>query len=185
MSILHNLRSYSYRRALRKRLEQQKRHNQGKQPVNLATAKRIGIVFDATELPEREVAVSFAKRLKKDNKQVRMLGYFQTDVGEADFAFPYFTKKDIAWAGYPKGNEVEHFMEQSYDLLLVLQVRSNLLVEYLACLADANMKVGPITDNEQAYDLLLDIPADAPLPKFITQLENILAKTNVAQPAHV
>lgn len=181
MSVLQNLQSFFYRRALRNRLEQKTRATKRKRAVNIATAKQIGILFDATELSEREAVLAYAKKLKKDQKKVSLLGYFRTDVGEADFPFPYFSKKEISWSGYPKGTEMEHFLEKEFDLLFFLRSMTNPIAEYIVTSANAGMKIGPLSDRPDTYDLMIDTDSAASTKQFIGQVEFILQKTNVPQ----
>jgi hypothetical protein len=154
--------------------------------MSLDGAHVIGVFFDATELAVRETVLKYANKLKKEGKQVKMLGYFRNDVGEADFPFPFFTKKQVDWAYRPKGEEIDRFLSRHYDLFFCLQPNPSIIADYVAALVNASLRIGPVTGNIQDYDLMIDEKPDAPLEQFIRHAEGILKKTHVRpEPAAV
>lgn len=182
--MLEQIKNWLYRRALRKGI-QQTNYPVSDQGGNLDTAQRVALIFDATSVDERKAVTDFAKQLRDRGTTVRMLGFFTKDIGESTFTFPAFSIKDLSWYGLPtKSSEVKEFLEKEVDLLLVLQAKSTPLFDYLAALTPAVLKVGPVSDTPQTYDLMLDAPADAKHRYLIQQIQQVLKVTNAQlQPA--
>ncbi|HMQ62449.1 MAG TPA: hypothetical protein PKE06_17355 [Flavilitoribacter sp.] len=183
MGTINNLKMYFHRRSFNQLLKT--RPKRLRNMVNLDSAKMIGIIFQATELAERNTVTQFARQLREQGKHVKLLGYFDNLQNDDNFTFPYFNKKQIDWAYRPQGDTVRDFLDQDYDLVITLQTRTDIISEYLAGLARAGLKVGPCTDNSQCYDLMIDTPANTRLPQFIEQLERLLKKTNVKHAAAI
>ena len=108
-----------------------------------------------------------------------MMGYLPIADEQANFPFTFFTKKNVDWAGRPKGETVEMFMQQSFDLLLVIHPRANAVFEYIALITPAALKVGPVPMQDDAYDLMIDVARQTDSAAFIDQIEGILKVTNV------
>ena len=145
--------------------------------VTYESAQTIGILFDATELNHREVVVDFSKDLKKRDKKVKLLGYFDNKQQINNFPFKAFNKNDIDWLMRPKGEAVENFMNRSFDLLIGIYEGNNLPLEYIAALSKAHLRVGPYTDNTYCYDLMIDTDKRN-LKNYINQVEFYLNKMN-------
>lgn len=175
MSFLKDIKRGIQKRTLKKQLSKQKR-NMGE--MNLAKAKLIGLVFDATELAQRKIVLAYADQLRKKGKQVQLLGHFEQAPQEDSFTFKYYTKKDINWKGTPSSNEIKDFIEAPLDLLIHLNLSTNLHSESIAALSNASLKVGPVTENVHCYDLMIDPGKNQDLSDFINQVEQLLQKTN-------
>ncbi len=177
MSLLQNVREYFKKSTLKKEL--QKRGNFIKKKVNIQSAKSIGILFDATSLDRRQAILQYADRLKKQRKKVFLLGYF--DVKQSDGAshdFKFFDKKSINWMQAPKGDAVDFFLQQNFDIFVFLNPTTTTYSEYIAALTKANLKVGPISTEMEAYDLMLSVKNQTSIKDFIQHMEAILKKTN-------
>lgn len=177
MGFLKDLRLKFHFKALHKKLSaRQPSKNRGS--VTWKGAKSVGILFDANEPDHRKRVLKYADALRKKGKQVRLLGYLDQQQEEEEFPFRTYTPKDQDWRYCPKGKEVLEFMEQSFDLLFFLGLTSTIWGEYVAALSKAQLRVGPPTEHTYAYDLMIEVPEKAGLPGFISQMENLLGKTN-------
>lgn len=180
MRNLNDLRLYFHRRKLSKQLKSRPQAAI-RQPVNLDTAVTVGILFDATELKERNTVLKFAADLEKRSKKVRLLGYFDNKMEEESFTFPYYNQKNLDWTLTPQGEEIKKFLDQKFDLLFVIRPQVDVHMEYIAALAYANMKVGPCTEHTYCFDLMIDADPKQPLSHFISQVEQLLKQTNVKE----
>lgn len=177
MGLLENLRRYVRRRSLKRLLAKQGRPT--KKAVGLEDAQTVAILFNATEVDQRTTVLKFAQQLKNLGKRVKLLGYFEVDMTDANFSFDFFSNRNLDWALRPKGEAVEHFLSQSYDLFFNLRSQSDALSEYLACLVRAGLKIGPVPENKSCYDLMIDATPGTSLGQFIQQIESLLKITNV------
>lgn len=183
MGMIQQIKMYFHRKSFNQLLKA--RPKRLRSLVNLDSAKMIGVLFQATELSERTVVMQFAKQLRENGKHVKLLGYFDTPQHDTNFTFHYFNVKQVDWANRPKADSVNEFLEHDFDLLITAQTRTDLVSEYIAGLTNAALKVGPCTENNQCYDLMIDTPANTQLQHFIDQLERLLKKTNTKHAAAI
>lgn len=177
MSLLHKVRSHF--RALKIEKHLQKQPSFIKKRVNITSAKRIGILFDATRLDVRQAALQYADQLKRQHKKVKLLGFFDVKQSkEASHDFSFFDKSNLDWRYIPSGKEVDFFLQENFDIFVFLNPITANFAESIAALTKASLKVGPISSQLDCYDLMLDIKDKANIKDFIKQLQLVLQKTN-------
>lgn len=180
MRSLNDLRLLFHRRKLNQQLKSRPQAAI-RQRVNLDTAATVGILFDATELADRNTATRFAESLERQSKKVKLLGYFDNSMEEDSFSFPFYTQKDLDWTRCPQGEAVRSFLDQKFDILFVLRPEVEPHMEYIAALTYAYLKVGPCTERTYCFDLMIDADPKQPLSHFISQVEKLLKQTNVKE----
>lgn len=185
MGLIQDIQLLAHRRSLKQQLRH-KGKSKGRGAVNLNNASSIGILFDASELADREAVLQYAEQLRKRGKRVSLLGYFDDATDSNSFAFKFFTRKQMDWALRPNNEEARDFIAQEFDLLLNIDPISKIHTEYIAALSKAKLRVGPSTEHTYCYDLMIDTTARAGLRPFIEQMEALLGKTNIQhEPAKV
>ena len=176
-NIMQSLRRRFFLRSLKEGLKS-RLSPRGGNVINLGEARSIGILFDATNLQNRNLVLNYAEQLRDQRKQVKLLGFFDSKLKDQSFTFRHFNRKDIDWALRPRGTNVEEFINQAFDILLHLDTSSSTYAEYISALSKASFKVGPITEQMICYDLMIDADQRTSLQNFIDQLEGLLEKTN-------
>lgn len=177
MGWIQNIRLQAHQKRLKRRIQQQA-VPKGRDSVNLDNAKNVGLLFRGDVPEQRKRVQQYAESLRKRGKQVRLFAYLdRLDEGE-EFAFKHYTKKQINWAYCPSSPEIDEFAKQPFDLLIHLSLGSSLHEAYILAASAARLRVGPSTDFTYAYDLMIDLPENAGLTKFIEQMEMLLGKTN-------
>ena len=58
------------------------------------------------------------EKMKRQNKKVKLLGFFNEKLKSSDFPFQHFDKKQLDWALRPKSEEVDGFCKEPFDLLI-------------------------------------------------------------------
>lgn len=175
MEQIQQARLAMHRRYLKQSLKKQK---VDRQAVNFEAAKSFGLLFNATELEQRDIVLKYAEALREQQKSVRLLGFFDSKLEDSNFVFKYFNRKKIDWALRPKGPEVDEFIEKPFDILMNIDSETSIFSEYIAALSNAHLRVGPITPNTYCYDLMIDTSGSKDLRAFIQQAEFLLRKTN-------
>ncbi len=174
-NIFHSIREKIFVRSLNEKI---KNRLQGKRRgLNFDKSRTIGILFDATNMENRNLVLEYAEQLRSQKKQVKLLGFFDSKMKDENFTFRHFNRSDIDWAFRPKGSNVEEFMNQQFDVLINLNTSSTTSTEYISALSKANFKVGPFTERTICYDLMIDTDQRTSLRKFIDQMEGLLEKT--------
>ena len=147
--------------------------------MNTERAKRIGILFDASEIDNRKAIIQYAEGLRKKGKKVNLLGYIPTVDQEATFDFDFYTKKNTDWAGRVKAEATKKFLDRSFDLFICLSPFTTQSSEYISLQTKASMRIGPVSENKFCYDLMIDCSKETTPMLFIKQYESVLELTAV------
>jgi hypothetical protein len=179
--MLEQFRLRQFRKSLTAALSAQKR----KRTVHtLETAKRIGLLFDATNEAKRREVSALSKTLVQRGKTVQLLGFINVKNPVENIDFEHFTAKEVSWFHQVKSEKALRFARENFDLLLCINPDGALVVDWLAVSSQAAMKIGIATEQTNDYDVQLDIPAGKNLDFFISQLETYLnTLTNVKKNA--
>ncbi len=180
MRLFYQTRLKWHRRLLKKQL--QRLQGPPRKRVNLQKAHAIGILFDATDLENRQTVLQYADKLKKQGKRVRLLGYFDDDTKNENFTFRHFNRHQFDFFLRPKAQTVQEFMDQNFDILMTLDPEPQLFAEYISTLSKAPLRVGPSTENIYAFDLMIETKGNN-LSQYIEQMELLLSKTNTTHEA--
>ncbi len=149
-----------------------------RKPVNLDSAQTVGLIFDGSSLSNRQAVMEYADELRNRGKRVKMLGYLEGHPDTGEFAFPCFSQKQLDWALRPKSSAVDEFLARPVDVLIALPPAQLPWLEYIAALSTAHLKVGPVTNHTDCFDVMIDMPANNDIRQFIRQVEQLLKKTN-------
>ena len=143
MAFLLGIKRKIYRRALAEELARASDPTRKVQPVNLNEAKRITLLFPADDADERKVIDKWRDGHKRAGRKIRVLGYFSEDTGATNFNFRSMSAKELSWAGVPEGSLVEELRKEACELLIRLGPVEHPVLDYLATVNKASLKVGP------------------------------------------
>ncbi len=175
MSLLQNLRNRFFQRALK---QQARQNTAARRSINFNDAQFIGLLFDATDLDEREIVFQYAEKLRDRHKRIKLLGFFDSMVEDSNFTFKYFNRKKLDWAQRPIGENVQEFAAQPFDLMIHLSTTAKPQMDYIAAISKAHLRIGPYSDNTFCYDVMIDSGSNKNLKDFIQQMESVLEKTS-------
>lgn len=178
MSLLQTIKNRVFNRSLQQ-LSKQNRSERTFPGFEKAT--HIGILFDATDLNQRDFVLQYAHQLDKRGKKVKLLGFFDSKLDDPNFTFKYFNRKNLDWAGRPKMEAIREFTEQAFDLMINLDTISKPQAEFVSVLSRAHLRVGPFSTHTFCYELMMDASDARSLKTFVQQMEFILEKTNSRQ----
>ena len=134
------------------------------------------ILFDSTKVEDKDVVLDFAKALEKTGYKITLMGYFDHDADTVGIPYKHFTNKNVSTYFVPSGSGVEKFLEYEYDLLINTDLSQSLSIHYLSCLAKSYTKVGPQSDFDSYYHLILDTKDTFTIKQYISDLKAILNK---------
>ncbi len=166
-------------------------HPREQRRLHTSSAKTVGILFDATEPNNCELALKYGEKWYQKGKKVSFLGFINAappkkNGGDAP-SFLHFYKNEVTWLWQTKSKTAEHFMQQSFDILIGLYTKHDPVMDSVAACSLAHFKIGG-TDNSplKPFDFVLDVGENAELPRFIQQLDFYLQKLQPASHvAHV
>lgn len=174
MNIITKLKTQTHNYFLQKELSQ---HQMPHQSVDFDSAEKIGILFDATEMKNRQVVLDFTKKLKKDGKKVKLMGFLNDKDKNENFVFEHFNKNDLDWSLRPKNERVNEFIKRPFDILINLTNESHPSLDYIAAFSHAKFRVGPFTEKIFCYELMIEATGNKDLKAFLDQVSSFLLKT--------
>lgn len=146
------------------------------QPVSIANAKTIGVLFRADQNEFTDNVLLYAQQLKESGKEVHLLGYLSGRKPGMDYLFPYISKKDTNWYRKPGGGTVGFFIKNRFDLLVNFADHECLPLEYIAALSHARFRIGFNEKNVlEYYDCILLTQTDAGFQQLAAGLEKYLS----------
>ena len=144
-------------------------------PLSLEKAKTIGILFDATDSENNDKVVAFAQQLKKENKEIQLLGYVNKRDPYQKYPFPFISTKETTWYGKPGGGTAGYFMRSTFDLLINFCTNTCLPLDYISALSPSRFRIGfNATADITDYDLILISKEKGNISDLISNLEKYL-----------
>lgn len=117
-------------------------------------ARKIGILYDATERETFYKVREFFKDLKEIGKEPYALGYIGfNEVTFHPLARPetdYFFRNQLNWYMKPAGPVIDNFIREPFDILINLTMSDIYPIDYIAALSKAGLKIGR-EDSAIAY----------------------------------
>ena len=164
---------------LKKKLKQLRRI---KKVHNLKTAKRIGIVFNATRQDDYRQVSGFVKDIQDRGIEVKVLGFVNDKDVPNEYLFKknfsYFLKKSINWYRKPVNPEVEKFLKEKFDIVIDFSLDNDYLFNYIIALSPSRFKVGKFKEPNNHFDFMIKINKDKDLKYFIEQARHYLEVIN-------
>ena len=155
-------------------IEMRRKH----QAFNLESAKRITILFDATEPEDIKLVKTFVGRLSNGKELVSALGF--VDQNDKSFEhmsslhFDFFSNEELNWFGKPQGMVIDNFLKEDFDILIDLTLTKFYPLTYLAVASPSKFKVGRTRSDVDVFDLTIDPTKDQDLAVLIEQITHYL-----------
>src|SRR6185436_6813819 len=114
--------------------------------VGFSEAKKIGLLYDATDQYSFEVVKAYVKNVRNQQKDILALGY--VDKKElpqnqfAQFGIDFFTRKHLNWQMIPHTTIVKNFINEQFDILINLNNGKCFPLQYIAAVSHAKFRVG-------------------------------------------
>ena len=128
-----------------------------RQAVNYDAAREVGILFNMREDANHQVLNDFVASLRKDNKNVTALAYFERESSNPyNFAFDFFRKKDITTLGKIKSAAVDRFKEKTFDYLFCINIVNFPPFDYILLHSQAKCRIGQYHEGQEAeFELMI------------------------------
>jgi len=131
------------------RLERiEKDRKRSKTFMNLANAKRAGIVWKESDQAAFEMLTGY---LKQNGITIKSLCLSKSE-GET-----HFSKKDFSYLGVPKSPIVKEFIDEKFDLFIDISLSDTIPVQIIRALSLASFKAGWSLAQPNYFDFNLDV----------------------------
>ncbi len=152
---------------------------------NLALARKVAIVYVATDEKAFTHVKNYVKRVKEELgiSQIMALGLCDEKslphYLHPRLNFEAITLKDLNWYRIPQGNTVQNFMADEYEVLIDLSLEDRLPVQYIVAKSRARFKVGRYSEsNKRILDMMIDMAGSQSLSQLIQQTHHYLLMVN-------
>ncbi|MEM6316350.1 MAG: hypothetical protein AAF960_01695 [Bacteroidota bacterium] len=140
---------------------------------NFTGTQSVGFLLNATDKNDWEIVTAYINQLKKQTQTIQVLAFEDTKECTEDLPFDVFCKKDLDWLWRPKEAIQRQFKQHQFDLLINCSQTDCFPLEYLAVSANANYKIGALTDYPNNYDLMLEAKS---IDKYLEQVDFFIKK---------
>ena len=149
--------------------------------MSMKDAKRIGILYNATEPEDFEIVKTYVRKLLSDKKEVTSLGYVdKKELPQNQFAklgLDFFTRKNLNWYMIPDFPLVTNFINDEFDIIINLNIGECFPLQYISAISKAKYRVGQYDlKNSIYYDLMIHTPKNETLEHFIKETDFYLNK---------
>lgn len=154
---------------------------------NIDGVKKIGIVWDATNVSEFLCLSKFYQRMSERNIEVRILGYYPgKNLPDQYTAIRYLTclrREELNFFYIPVSNDAESFIKEKFDILIDINFKNHLPVRYITSLSSAALKVGLFETDGITFDLMIEMKKPVKVDDYLDQtlhyLEMIHAEAEI------
>ncbi len=128
---------------------------------NFETAKSAVILFDTTDPDSFPAIKDFRKFLESKGIKCAIFGYVQQKEIPQEILFlknySFISKRDLNWYLKPTGEVVDLFYSLNPDILFDFTKEITLELQFLVQLSKAQFKIGCYTEEENDYDLMINL----------------------------
>lgn len=156
-----------------------KKLNREVKAFNLKTATSIGVIYNATNRNEYELAKKFVQYLKEERKDVLALGYINSkhsdDIVKPHLNYQFFDNNNLSKIKVPNSLDTINFIDNQFSILIDLNIQECFPIEYISTLSKAKFKVGALGNyRTDEFDLTIDISQNNNLDYLIIQIKHYL-----------
>jgi hypothetical protein len=144
-----------------------------KDSCNLADAKEIGVIFNASDPASIDEVKKIVNLLQANNAHVFVIGYLNekkiADVNLLRSGYNFFSLANLTWFYKPVIPFIEDFLNRKFDILFDLDLENSFPLRYIATLSKAGMKVGRFFDGCEYLDFMIKLEPEISLRYLIEQ----------------
>ncbi|MEZ5071657.1 MAG: hypothetical protein R2751_11990 [Bacteroidales bacterium] len=164
----------------RRILKSKKKGFQRQQQVyNFETAETAVLVFDTAVPNALQVIKSFRAFLSDNKIHNAAFGYVREKEVPEDMLFwknfSFITRGDLNWYLRPQGEVAENFFGKNPDMLIDFTRNTPLELKFLVELSGARFKIGCFTEEENDYDLMINLDKGADLAFLAEQIKHYVS----------
>ena len=148
-----------------------------------ANIRKVFILFESDVLERNSQIKQLVRELQSDGKTVTAWGFVdKKQVNSASLRdYRILGRQDVNLMGKPKDHELQDLRSEHFDLLISLNMNNIMPLRYLSLFADADFRVGMVTNEPYENNFMVAVPDDQKnLVYLFDQLMLYLRKINAA-----
>jgi hypothetical protein len=151
---------------------------------NINQVKNIGIVWDASKIDDFVCLSRFYQKMHENKTDVKILGYFDGKNLPNQFtAIRYLSivkKEELNLFYHPVSADTHTFVNNRFDVLIDINFKKLLPLQYISSLSNAGFKVG-LFDSETIdtpFDLMMDLKGPVNVEDYLNHIVHYLEMIN-------
>jgi hypothetical protein len=151
---------------------------------NINQVKNIGIVWDASKIDDFACLSRFYQKMHENKTDVKILGYFDGKNLPNQFtAIRYLSivkKEELNLFYHPVSADTHTFVNNRFDVLIDINFKKLLPLQYISSLSNAGFKVG-LFDSETIdtpFDLMMDLKGPVKVEDYLNHIVHYLEMIN-------
>ena len=151
---------------------------------NINKVKNIGIVWDASKIDDFACLSRFYQKMHENKTDVKILGYFDGKNLPNQFtAIRYLSivkKEELNLFYHPVSADTHTFVNNRFDVLIDINFKKLLPLQYISSLSNAGFKVG-LFDSETIdtpFDLMMDLKDPVNVEDYLNHIVHYLEMIN-------
>jgi hypothetical protein len=151
---------------------------------NIHQVKHIGLVWDASKTDEFICLSRFFQKMAELKTDVRILGYFPgNNLPNQYTAVRYLSivkREELNIFYHPVSSETNAFITNHFDVLIDLNFRKLLPLQYISSLSKAKLKVGlfEAETKNTPFDLMMDLKSPVNIEEYLNHVLHYLEMIN-------
>jgi hypothetical protein len=146
--------------------------------------KNIGIVWDASKIEDFTCLSKFYQKMHENKTDVKIMGYFPGNNLPNQLTAVRFLsiikKEELNVFYHPVSSDSNSFVGRRFDVLIDLNFKKLLPLQYISSLSNAGFKVGLFdSDNRNTpFDLMMDLKSPVNVEDYLNQVIHYLEMIN-------
>ena len=154
---------------------------------NFGQVKKIGIIWDASNVNEFPYLSKFHQNMNERNIEVNIICFYPDDNLPNQYtAIRYLTcirKKELNFFYQPVSIEAQNFIKNRFDVVIDINFQQLFPLHYISSLSNSPFKVGLFESetNNTPYDLMIDMKNPVDVEDYLVQVIKYLEMINPGQ----
>jgi hypothetical protein len=151
---------------------------------NINEVTKIGIVWDATKTDEFACLSRFFQKMHEKKTDVKILGYYSgKNLPNQYTAIRYLSvikNDELNFFYHPVSRETIAFINNRFDILIDLNFKKLLPLQYISSLSNAGLKIGlfePETGSTP-FDMMMELKNPVNIEEYLNQVVHYLGMIN-------
>ncbi len=149
--------------------------------IDLKGARRLAVLFEATDPASIRLVKSLVRMFVHAKYDVYALGFVNEPNKSLEHLstlnFDYFSNAQLNWYGKPKGMIIDNYLEENYDVLIDLSLKSHYPLTYLTLASSAVFKLGRFRKDICIFDHEIKMRDFQSLDSLIKEVTHCLIPT--------
>jgi hypothetical protein len=151
---------------------------------NIRQVKNIGLVWDASKIDDFSCLTRFFQKMAELKIDLRILGYFHgKNLPNQYTAVRYLSivkREELNIFYHPVSSETNAFITNNFDVLIDLNFKKLLPLQYISSLSNARLKVGLFESETKntPFDLMMDLKSPVSTEDYLNHVLHYLEMIN-------